>query len=39
MEYEKAGDPTGKGLKWLRKTPEKIAEQLALIELKSAVRR
>ncbi|MGR3220391.1 MAG: ISAzo13 family transposase [Candidatus Anammoxibacter sp.] len=30
MEYEKAGDPTGKGLKWIRKTPAKIAEQLAL---------
>lgn len=31
MEYEKAGDPTGKGLKWIRRTPEKIAEQLALL--------
>lgn len=28
MEYEKAGDPMGKGLKWTRKTPKKIAEQL-----------
>jgi len=25
MEYERAGDPTGRGLKWIRKTPEKIA--------------
>lgn len=31
MEYEKAGDPTATGLKWLRKTPEKIAEQLFLL--------
>ncbi len=31
MEYEEAGDPTGMGLKWIRKTPEKIAEQLALV--------
>ena len=31
MEYEKAGEPTGKGLKWIRRTPEKIAEQLALL--------
>lgn len=31
MEYEKAGDPTACGLKWIRRTPEKIAEQLALL--------
>jgi len=31
MEYEKAGDPTASGMKWIRKTPEKIAEQLALL--------
>ena len=31
MEHEKAGDPTGKGLKWIRRTPEKIAEQLVLL--------
>jgi len=31
MEYEKAGDPTASGLKWIRKTPEKIAEQLGLL--------
>lgn len=31
MEYEKAGDPTASGLNWIRKTPEKIAEQLTLL--------
>jgi len=31
MEYEKAGDPMGKGLKWTRKTPKKIARQLELL--------
>lgn len=31
MENEKAGEPTGKGLKWIRRTPEKIAQELLLL--------
>jgi hypothetical protein len=34
MEYEKAGDPMGKGLMWTRKTSGKIAEQLEFIGIK-----
>ncbi|GAX61821.1 hypothetical protein SCALIN_C28_0023 [Candidatus Scalindua japonica] len=31
MEYEKTGDPIGKGVKWIRRTPGKIAEQLTFL--------
>ena len=33
MEDEKAGDPTGVGLNWLRRTPDKIAAELATLDI------
>lgn len=33
MEDEKAGDPTGVGLSWLRRTPDKIAAELSALDI------